>query len=42
MFTLLLLGLATLAAQVLSDSHRPVPVTEALPVAGLGLALHRK
>lgn len=44
MFTLLLLllGLAALAAQVLSASHRPVPVTEALPVAGLGLAWRRK
>lgn len=44
MFTLLLLllGLAALAAQVLSASHRPVPATEALPVAGLGLAWRRK
>ncbi len=44
MFTLLLLllGLAALAAQVLSASHRPVSVTEALPVAGLGLAWRRK
>lgn len=43
MFTLLLLlGLAVLAAQVLSASHRPVPMTEALPVAGLGLAWRRK
>jgi hypothetical protein len=39
---LLLLGLAIIAAQVLSASLRPVPVTEALPVAGLGLAWRRK
>jgi hypothetical protein len=44
MFTLalLLIGLALLAAQVLTASHRPVPVSEALPVAGLGLAWRRK
>ena len=39
---LLLIGLALVAAQVLAASPRPVPVSEALPGAGLGLAWRRK